>query len=334
MNRFFLIILMFGLAVESTGQVTDLDTLSYEEFDVRVSRLFQAGDFSNAIIFLETAKEKYPEKYAAISWDLALNYFLSGRYEEALKEMESGINKGIWYGYDPNWDIFDTLSGNESFIKLLAIDTKLKEKAQAEAKAELLVELPANYSPDSLYPLFIALHGWGQNNEEFREKWTSDRLKDEFITAYIQSSQVADMDGFGWTDSEQSMKDIKKMYYKILSEYTVDTTRMYVGGFSQGGKTSIRLILDDEWPLKGFIALCPGIPDNLSDEAIKRARAKKKKGVLILGETDRMIEQQMMMKGMFRTNRFGYKVKVKRLTGHEFPKDFKTELDSQILFID
>ena len=48
---------------------------------------------------------------------------------------------------------------------------------------------PSGYDPAKKYPLFIALHGGG-----------------EFITAYVQSTQVASMTGFHWQDAAVTNK--------------------------------------------------------------------------------------------------------------------------------
>jgi predicted esterase len=333
MRKLFMILLVVFFTTNVSAQSINLDSITYKQFDNIANRLYQQSRYQDAISILTVAKDQYPDHYAQISFYLTLNNFLVGNSDAALAEMQNGIDKGLWYGFHEDWDLFDSVRQNEAFVKLIKIDQERKAKVEKLAKPELFVQLPDNFKADSSYPLFIALHGWGMNNEEFMEKWNSSSLKKDYIVAFMQSSQVADMDGFAWNDSEKGAKEIGEMYAKVKAKYPINEARVYVGGFSQGGKMAIYLTLEAELPVKAFIALAPAVPENMTDEKILAAKKAKKKGVLIVGGMDAMFDKQMEMKLQFAKNRFIYKFKPKNGIGHEFPKHFDEILNGELKFV-
>jgi len=187
--------------------------------------------------------------------------------------------------------------------------------------------LPAAYDPAKKYPLFIALHGGGESTAEFKPSWTSPRLRGEFITIYVQSSQVANMNGFHWQDVAVTRKDLEAAYKRIQEQYPADTSRVVIGGFSSGGFGSLVAAFENFFPVRGFVALCPEVPQTISDEAILAAKARGLRGTLLTTEQDNRVEQQRTLMG--RMEKLGMKVEF-HLTpniGHWYPKDFEALLD-------
>ncbi len=61
----------------------------------------------------------------------------------------------------------------------------------------------------------MALHGGGENVAMLKPNWVSPRLQAEFIVAYVQSSQVASMDGFHWQDEDRTRRDLQAAYGEV-----------------------------------------------------------------------------------------------------------------------
>jgi predicted peptidase len=70
---------------------------------------------------------------------------------------------------------------------VLARNEELRHLAQEESGSVINVIEPEGYDPGKSYPLFIALHGGGGNNEAFMKTWKSPLMRIEFLTCYIQS---------------------------------------------------------------------------------------------------------------------------------------------------
>ena len=100
-------------------------------------------------------------------------------------------------------------------------------------KGQYLLYLPKNYDPVRKWPLLLYLHGgMGRGNDIEKMKWypvvkmcyTNDSLP--FIVLSPQCPE-----GETWTDHEMLIA----LLDKIISEYAVDTKRIYLAGYSMGG---------------------------------------------------------------------------------------------------
>jgi predicted peptidase len=91
------------------------------------------------------------------------------------------------------------------------------------------VRLPVGYDPSTRYPLLVFLHGSGVDDE-----WAAsahDYLDDH---AYVQLFPY----GRGMSHNyatEEAQKDIREAIGDVAANYSVDTTRIVLGGFSMGG---------------------------------------------------------------------------------------------------
>ncbi len=330
------LLLLTGLLISLTGysQQLSIDTLTYREFSRKVLHLGYQQNHNLAIEYMEKGRSLYPEKEHEILANLVMNYLMLNDEENALSAFRYAIVNNMFLGFDPDWVIFDSLAYTAEFDSLLQIDRKKKLEKQASSEVKLLVELPEDYRQDTLFPLFIVLHNWGGTAEEFKEVWTSDRLKNGFVVAYIQSSQVADMGGYCWDDKELALQEIVNSYNKLIKEYAVDTTRALIGGFSQGGEMAIYCLFEQAIPLKGFLTVAPGKPVNFTDENILRAKGKKQKGIIYTGMYDPNTNIHANMRSKFLELGFLYKFSPRKTIGHEMPPTgFDEYLDKNVKFL-
>ncbi len=145
----------------------------------------------------------------------------------------------------------------------------MKEEARKKAKMKLEIKLPGELEEGRIYPLFIALHGGGENIETFKPNWKSNVMESEFIIAYVQSSQVVSMTGFSWEEQEVTKKELKEAYDRVCAEYPIDTAEVLIGGFSSGGYGSLVATLFESVPVKGFVILCPPMADLFRDTGLQ-----------------------------------------------------------------
>ena len=156
---------------------------------------------------------------------------------------------------------FEPLKNIKGYKEVYGINNELLNKAKAAASIKYEVHLPKDYNSNNKYPLFLALHGHGICNikEFISSGWRPDVFINRgFIFAYLQSSQVLCHDGYGWMDDyEKANKDIKECIESITSEYPVDMSSIYIGGYSGGAIASVNFAMSGIVPVKGVIALCP-----------------------------------------------------------------------------
>ncbi|NNF35316.1 MAG: T9SS type A sorting domain-containing protein [Saprospiraceae bacterium] len=116
-----------------------------------------------------------------------------------------------------------------------------------------LLHLPEEYSGESDLPLIIAMHGgFGSPNNIQNQSQLSVKADEEgFIVVYPEGVKGGVLDirtwNAGWCCGHASNTDIDDVGFisalmdTLISEYAIDTTRIYATGMSNGGFLSYRL---------------------------------------------------------------------------------------------
>jgi predicted esterase len=301
---------------------------SYQEMRKYLGELFEQKKYEEAAALLESALDRFPDKALANTFNLAAARLYLGDAEKAVQALEEGHRRGIFFGkWDFTAEFWDKVRDTPRFLAFLKANQARIDGAQKKAAVKIEAAMPAGYDPSKKYPLFIALHGGGESNADLKPMWTSPRLRGEFITVYVQSTQVAGMTGFHWQDAAVTERDLAFAYKKILEQYPVDAGRTVIGGFSSGGFGSLVAVFGDLFPVRGFVLLCPEPLETVTDEDILAAKARGLRGTLLTTEADQRVERQRALMG--RMEKLGLPV-VFHLTpgaGHWYPKDFESLLD-------
>ena len=327
------LVLVFGMSsVFSQEARQEREFSTYQEMREYLGKLYEEKKYREAIELLESVLDRFPEHIHANTWNLAFMYIQFEEFDKGCQALQYALDHGVWFGkYDfgnPAWGEFKEQDG---FKQIMAQNDKLAQAAQKQAKSVLEVLLPESFSTEKSYPLFIALHGGGGNIAEFKTSWHSPQMKSEFITAYVQSSQMVAMNGYNWTeDIELSKKEIADAYRQVLEKYPVDKDEVIIGGFSSGGVAALEMILSHTVPLSGFIVLCPAKPDTFSAEKVLAAKQRGVRGTLLTTEMDPRLPDQKEMAEVFKTVDIPHQFIVTPDIGHWFPKDLSEKIDEAL----
>jgi len=331
---FWLLLSGPALAVLGPGRISAQER-SYQEMRAQVVELYGEERFAEAAEILTDAREQYPDHLMANCVNLALMYLPMERFEKGLEALGYGLDHGIWYGkyafLDPTWDPMKGAPGWEVFE---GRNQKAKEVAAKEVEPRLEVVLPTDYDPTRSYPLFLALHGGGENVDLFMPNWGSPVLAREFIVAFPQSTQLIAMDGYNWTeDVALSLRDIRGAYQEVVDQYPVDEGHIFVGGFSSGGVASLEVVLNGTLPVQGFVVLCPAMPDDFSPEAVRAASERGVRGTLLTTEMDGRVDQQRRMADIMKEAGLPLEFHITPDIGHWYPDDLAARIDDAIAHI-
>lgn len=332
----FVFVLVIILPASAAGRDKEYSFPTYQEMRAEAGKLYQEKRFVELASLLEWGLERFPDHLAANSFNLLITYACLNQPGKGIRVMEKALEKGIWFGkYTFGHDMFAPLKKEKKFRELLEKNRQLMDAAQRNSKPDLQVLTPQNFLPDKTYPLFIALHGGGENLENFMPRWTSLKLKKDFILAYPQSSQMVDMNGYSWTeDMALSLNEIAAAFSRVIEKYPVDRDRIYAGGFSSGGVAVLEVVLKNALPVRGFVVLCPAKPDHFKADEVAGARDRGVRGTLITTEMDDRIDQQREMIKTFREQGLQYQFVVTPDIGHWYPEDLGEKIDQALSHID
>jgi len=304
---------------------------SYKEMREYLGDLFNQKKYSEAAILLESVLNRFPDNVLANTYNLATARIFLGEIDKALQALEEGHRRSIYYGiWDFEGALWEPLKKIERFEAFRKQNSARIEEIQKKTSMKIEVVVPQSYDTAGKYPLFIALHGGGESNADFKPNWTSPRLRSEFITAYVQSSQVAGMRGFHWQDAALTRRDLQAAFKQILGQYRVDEGRVLIGGFSSGGFGTLITAFHGSLPVRGFVSLCPEVPQTISDEDILAAKARGLRGTLLTTDLDNRVERQKELAGRWEKLGLETEFHVTPDIGHWYPKDFEQLLDRAI----
>ena len=139
---------------------------------------------------------------------------------------------------------------------------------------------PINLKEGTKYPLVILLHGMGQGTttrdeivENYFPAFTSDEMQSKFTNGgafiFVPRSDESENLFSTWTNDEvEPLYEAIQSYIALNKDY-IDTTRIYIGGYSMGGKMTIKMISTYPEMFAAAFPMCPAyIPSNEQLEAV------------------------------------------------------------------
>ncbi|MBN2410690.1 dienelactone hydrolase family protein [candidate division KSB1 bacterium] len=125
-----------------------------------------------------------------------------------------------------------------------------------------LYSVPQNYDPGNSYPMIVTLHGGGSNATAFHDLWksTTDSLGFVLLTP---RGDVENETGIGRRWGENAERSVMISIDIVRKAAHVDPGRIYIAGFSSGGKTAYYLGLKCANLFHGFAALGAPLEKNV-----------------------------------------------------------------------
>jgi dipeptidyl aminopeptidase/acylaminoacyl peptidase len=158
-------------------------------------------------------------------------------------------------------------------------------------------------------------------------------LRRDYVTAYVQSSQVAGMDGFHWQNVEITRQELTHAFKEIQRRYPVDPGNVLIGGFSSGGFGTLITAFQNVLPVCGFIVLCPEVPDTINDEELEAAWTRGLRGAFLTPEMDRRLKNQEAFVSRCTKKNIPVLFHITPNTGHWYPDDLETRIDQSLRHI-
>lgn len=298
---------------------------SYDELESVVKAYVKNNNIDSSIIIMKYALKKYPAEEENIYLKLGFLYIRDGNSSKAFEIWKAGLEKGHFYGL--NHSSFDKYcKDNPDFTKLREIEQSMDNASHVEYE----VVLPNNHNSKNSYPILFIFHGNGRNLEKAKKSWSSNIMKDKYISIYVQSYAHANSNNFNWITDEKTKNEFKEIYNNVMSTYSIDINKIIFAGMSAGGRIVLDFAFNEFVPLSGIILNCPVIPDSISDSEITHFVEKNKRIGIITGEKDWAFEKQNELISKVKNQGGQNKMTVNKEIGHTFADNFTDLLDEYL----
>ncbi len=342
--KIILLFAIFAINIQAIiGQ--EIKELEFKVLDPEIIELkktlkeINSTDDEKSIRLSLEALDKFKDKDARfdlITWELSVHYANLNQYNKCFDILKQGQQEGMFYyirsgdrpfpAYTPE---LEKLDGYKAFLEK---NQELKDEASKTSKTEFMVQLPDHYIETNKYPLMLIMHGGIGSIPGIQYNYISEKLKSEFIVAYFQGSVVR-ASGLRSFVMEEWHEKIKQGFEEIVSKYSVDTSRIIIGGPSAGGYRSLVLGLNNIIPASGLLLSFPVYPRDTDSTFYIKSAERGLKVALLCGENDWAIQQQKKLG--YKLDKYGIKNRfvVFPEEGHGFPENWPYYLDTSIDYI-
>ena len=312
----------------------------FPELAEQIQQHFEAQTYAEGLTLASEKIKDFPEEYPTINyWRICLAARL-GQFDLANKFLETTLASGIWFAdfllrQSPS---LEAIQGNGEFEKLVEISSQMR--AVDGAEVPLLVTRPEDACGpgDAGCPALIFLHSNMDTAHRNLKQWAFLSAND-WLLAMPQSSQALWTGAYNWVDHETTKTEMEDNFRRISSQYSLDEDRLIWGGFSMGAEMALTMVLNEDFPARGFVLLGPGGPKmtDLNDwlPLLDKAAGRDLHGVIWMGEDDLTIPQVNVRTLVKWLNERGIPTDLVTFPGlgHEYPPDFEQVATQALDFI-
>ena len=270
------------------------DRLRYRALQRKSTELYNAKKYQEAMNIDKDLVKEFPDLKTAIYYSLIATASKLENYNQSSEFLKEILDEGGWYSelilrQSPS---LNPLQGMSEFEKLVTIS--INRSKQAPITKNITV-VPDDTDPP--FPLMLSMHGGGGFIEDEFESWKSIVEKGYILGIPRSSNQYwSGKDSAYWPAYESSVTEIRKFIDEINRDNIVDSERVYLGGFSQGGAIAIQMVLTGDISARGFVVVAPG--GGMMDEPerwqsiIDESRNHELRGLIIRGTEDLAIPRE------------------------------------------
>lgn len=267
-------------------------------------------------------------------YNMACAYSLMGRKKEAVKWLSRAVDLGN-YLFDGDGD-FDNIRGMKEYAALRKRADKLLAAAKAKEYPPVVL-VPAGGDAATPRPLLVALHGYGNNAADFSRAfaWIPDRLG--YIVCCPYGPEVMGTTSFSWGEQPLAAgQRVREAIDAVRRQYAIDTTRIILAGFSQGGGYAYDLGVRLVGAFQGVIPMGAGWFDTTLAANIPGAARRGTRFFVMLGALEREERQAVNRDAVRRLAAGGVGVSYTLYpgVGHALPEDRDFELERAIRWIE
>jgi predicted esterase len=196
-----------------------------------------------------------------------------------------------------------------------------------------MYSVPSAYTPKAKWPLFIALHGYGDRAAAFHELWKrpADSLG---MVLLVPEGTVPAALGYTWApDDSISEALLRNTVDEIRRRVNIDPNRIYIGGYTAGGSYAYYMALKYSHVFSGVVALNAEFDRRWMDMPLTKERLAHWRLYIGHGEMESTLPGALTTKELFQQRGTEVQMNVYKNSGHDIPKPKNTELIRALSFL-
>lgn len=286
---------------------------------------YWAGRYAEALAVVETIATEFPERDDETTFYFACLRQRLGDQEAALRTLEDGLARGLWWGPEllALDDDLAPLRETPRFQTVLEeCGRRLAAKPAEPWRAPVILEHP---SPRAV---LMAVHGRNGNADDFINRWT---VAPRCTIIAPRSTQRFGMRSFSWDDPARGIDDIRRAYEDWVSTTQHVGLPLVTAGFSQGAALAIAVAVTRQVPATGFLAVAPSaeLAASLIDERAS-SDPEAMRGYIVVGDRDPHRESSEGLAGKLREHGVDLRLEVVSDLDHRLPPDFDHRLPTLV----
>jgi predicted esterase len=194
-------------------------------------------------------------------------------------------------------------------------------KAAAQADKPLTI-VPDDLDADEMPPLLIVLHGSGGTPEPLAELYEHTASKLGMILV-VPSALRPWGAGFGWIYRDESEWRVLDLIERFEQSHNIDTSRVYLAGFSQGANVTLAVGLKHPSKFAGLFPVCGHYEPDVMPIRESESRPPI---YLMIGARDPFAHTFREAVRPLKDAGFPVRLRVLQGVAHEYPKRADSEL--------
>lgn len=328
MQLTFLLIFLIGLPQPGKKEEK---IVKLREYVTKGMTAYTDDDYQKAIEYFKNAFE-LDSTYAPLAYNIACCYSLLNNKDSAITWLERTIALGT-YEFERDKD-FDNIRETKEFKELVQkADTLLAQAKKKEWKP--IIYTPEDYDTTKQYPLFIGLHGYGGSPTHFARSTARMLAEQGYICAIPYGNVVHGLTSFSWAKMIECEEVILKFIKEIESQYSIDTSRIILLGYSQGGSRAFSIGLRNPDVFKGIIAVAGTFDEEELKGHLEKLIGRDLSVFIMIGQKDRKKRIESNRRAKELLEKYGIRVHLDVYpgVGHAFPGEPEKEIKRALRFI-
>ena len=295
---------------------------------------FEKEDWPEAVKLGERLVELAPKNHLH-PYNLACAHARGGAVDEALTWLERAAAEGFSNpeGVLRDEDLLSVRDRPRFAVVVEQIQANY-DRARALfreiAKGSEAVILAPSEEGNEPLPVLLLLHGYGDKTESFTHFFEGFAEREGVLLVGVRSVVQVPMQGFEWATPVDTKVQIRSALAQAAARHALDRDRIYLLGFSQGGRMALEAALERQAPYRGVIAVGARLRKGLENELPAEAPPL----FLMVGGDDGSAASNRQ--GAKALKNAGHRVELRIYpgVGHSFPRTWKSDLRQALRWID